>query len=217
MNVDVRDYLLSYGTMGDVGRFRPTTPLSVRRGDQAVVRSYRGLELAEVLCEATPGHVRFLPNTTLGKLLRQATPEDRRRAELMQERGQRLFEEGGRLAAELGLPLALLDAEVMLDGKQGVLHHLAWGEFDERELVSRLSRSHDLQVALHSLALPKESEEAEAGCGKPGCGRTAGGSCGDCGSGGGCSSCGVGAPADLKAHFASLREQMLARHRTPLL
>jgi cell fate regulator YaaT (PSP1 superfamily) len=216
VNADVCDYVLSYGTMGDVGRFRPTTALVLRRGEQVVVRSYRGLELGEVLCEATPGHVRFLPNTTLGKLLRRVTPEDKRRAELMQERGQRLFEDGGRLVAELGLPLAVLDAEVTLDGKQGILHHLAWGDFDERDLVSRLSGSHDLRVTLHSLALPKEPDEAEVGCGRPDCGRTEGGSCGDCGSGG-CSSCGARSPVDLKTHFANLREQMFAHNRTPLL
>ena len=50
------EYLLSYGTAGDFGRFRPTRPLTCRRGDRAVVRSARGLELGVVLCEAQPGH-----------------------------------------------------------------------------------------------------------------------------------------------------------------
>src|SRR5438552_3401145 len=69
--VDLCDYLLSFGTAGDFGRFRTTTSFQVARGEPVVVRSYRGLELARVLCEATPGHARFLPNTVLGKLLRR--------------------------------------------------------------------------------------------------------------------------------------------------
>jgi hypothetical protein len=215
----VQEYLLSYGVAGDFGRFRPLRPLALGRGDRAVVRSHRGLELAEVLCPARPGHARFLPNTTVGTLLRPATPEDEAAALTMRERGQRLFEDGRLLAAELGLPLAVLDAEVLLDGEHGVVHHLSWGAFDERDMVSALSRRHDLRLALHGLHTAGAAEEAdEHGCGREGCGRTAGGGCDTCGSGG-CGTCGGGTPADLQAYFLELRRQMHERDalRTRLL
>src|SRR5262249_31190894 len=93
----VQEYLLSYGSMGDFGRFRPAAPLACRRGDRAVVRSHRGLELAAVLCPATPGHAHFLPNTTVGQFLRLAGPDDLVRAEEVRQRGHRLFEDGRRL------------------------------------------------------------------------------------------------------------------------
>ena len=63
--MDHLEYLLRYGLAGDFGRFRAARPLALRRGDRAVVRSHRGLELAEVLREAAPGHAPFLPNTTV--------------------------------------------------------------------------------------------------------------------------------------------------------
>jgi cell fate regulator YaaT (PSP1 superfamily) len=213
------EYLLSYGNVGDFGRFRLVRPLTCRRGARAVVQSHRGLELGVVLCEATEGHARFLPNTTVGQLLRLATEQDEQAAEQMRQRGQRLFEAGRRLAAELALPLEVLDVEVLLDGRQAIVHHLRWAECDERPFVSTLAREHDLHVALHSLRLPaQETEHEEEGCGRPGCGRSAGGGCNTCGSGGGCSSCGSAAETDLKAYFTRLREQMLAaQHRTPLL
>jgi len=202
----VQEYLLSYGSMGEFGRFRPATPLVCRRGDRAVVRSHRGLELATLLCPATPGHAHFLPNTTVGQLLRRAGADDERLAEAMRQRGAELIEDGRRLAAEMELPLEVIDGEVLLDGEHAVLHHLPWAEFDERPLVSALSRQYNLHVRLHSL---KTAEEPE-GCGRPDCGRGEGG-CSSCGS---CGTCGT--TKKETEYFAGLREKM-ERQRTPLL
>src|SRR5258708_39344048 len=94
----IQEYLLSYGTVGDFGRFRPLQPLVCTRGNRAVVRSHRGLELATVLCETAPGHALFLPNTTLGQLLRIANAEDEILAEQMQQRGRLLCEQATELA-----------------------------------------------------------------------------------------------------------------------
>jgi hypothetical protein len=215
----LQEYLLSYGTAGEFGRFRPPAPLECLRGDRVVVRSHRGVELATVLCPAVPGHARFLPNTTVGQLLRRAGPDDEAAAGRAAERGRNLFDDARRLTAELALPLEVVDAEVLLDGEHAILHHLNWDEFDERTLVSTLTRRHSLHLRLHRLkgeAAEVPEEEEHAGCGREGCGKTAGGSCGTCGTGGGCSTCGVGKPQDLKTYFAGLREQM-HRERTPLL
>jgi cell fate regulator YaaT (PSP1 superfamily) len=207
------EFLLSYGNMGEFGRFRSAAPLSCERGTMVVLRSHRGLELGVVLCAATPGHAQFLPNTTVGQMVRLAGPEDVRQAEAMSQRGRSIFEEGRRLVAELGLSLELLDVEVTLDGEQAILHHLPWGEFDERDLVSALARSYDLRIRLHSLKTEAEPEsEEEHGCGREDCGRVSGDGCG---SNGGCATCGSSQPRDLKAYFADLRQQM--HQRTPLL
>jgi cell fate regulator YaaT (PSP1 superfamily) len=211
------EYLLSYGCLGDFGRFHSARPVNCRRGQHAVVHSHRGVELAVVLCPATPGHAHYLPNTTVGPLLRLATPEDEEAARRMHERGDRLFADARRLAADLGLPLEVIDAEVLLDGEQAVLHYFRGGEFDERDLVSKLAHQHDLRVALHDLSHGPHEEEDHGGCGRTGCGRTEGGGCSTCGSGGGCSTCGAAKPDDVRAYFAALREKMAAEHRKPLL
>jgi hypothetical protein len=209
------EYLLRYGLAGDFGRFRAARPLALGRGDRAVVRSHRGLELAEVLCEAAPGHAPFLPNTTVGQLLRPAGPEDELRAAQLRERESQLFDRGRRLAEELGLALELLDVEVLLDGEHGVLHHVRWAECDVRPFVSTLSREFALHVLLEDLTGPREAAEPREeghGCGREGCG---GGNCGSCGSGGGCSTCGAAKPQEVQAYFAGLRERM--ERRTSLL
>lgn len=181
-----QEYLLSYGVTGEFGRFRPTQPLRCRRGDRAVIRTHRGLELGVVMCAAQPGHARFLPNTSIGELLRLATPEDTHTAAVMSDRSQNFFEDCRRLVAEMALPLEILDAEVLLDGRQAIFHYLRWAECDERSLVSSLCRQHDVFVAMHNLRTPAEMEGEESdhgGCGEAGCGNKGGSGCTSCATG----------------------------------
>ncbi len=212
--MDHLEYLLNYGLAGDFGRFRSGRPVACRRGDRAVVRTHRGLEIGRVLREATPRHAHFLPNTTVGTLLRLAGPDDDRIAERMGERARLLFDRARRTAKELALPLEVIDVEVLLDGEHGVLHLLRFEESDVRPFVSALSREFELHILLTDLGGPAPAAEAEehAGCGREGCGGGAGG-CSSCGTGG-CSSCGTEAH-DAQEIFAALREKM--ERRTALL
>ncbi len=204
-----QEYLLSYGALGDFGRFFPAVPLTCRRGQRTVVRSHRGLELATVLGEARPGHAAFLPNTTVGSLLRLATPEDEALAVRRRQDARCLVDEARSLTGRLGLPIEILDAEVLLDGEHAVLHHVRWADFDPRDLVSSLSPSCDAHIVLLDLtggpSAGVAEEGAEKGCGRPDCGSEGGGGCG---TGGGCSTCGLHNMADLKKHFAGLRTRM---------
>ncbi|MHB1424053.1 MAG: hypothetical protein ACYC3I_12825 [Gemmataceae bacterium] len=218
--MEVQEYLASFGRSGEFGRFRATVASRLRRGERVVVRGARGVEIAEVLCQATPQHAHFLPNTSTGQLLRRVVAADEQTEIDMRIRAQQLFERGGQLAAEIGLPLVLLDVEVLLDGEHAVLHHLGGEGADVRPFVSTLSREFALHIALIDLsrdregAVLEESEE-EAGCGRPDCGRGADGGCSSCGDGG-CGTCGSAEPKDMELHFAQLREQM-ERARTALL
>ncbi len=215
-----QEYLVSYGLAGEFGRFRASAPLALCRGERVVVRSPRGVEIAEVLREATPRHAQFLPNTSVGQLLRSLTSEDERTEINCRSRGQQLFERGRRLADELKLPLELLDVELLLDSQHALLHHLRWADADVRPFVSTLSREFELHITLVDLTGPKDTTDHEDteephGCGRPDCGRTEGGGCSTCGSGG-CGTCGSANPRDVELHFAQLREQM-ERRRTALL
>jgi cell fate regulator YaaT (PSP1 superfamily) len=206
--MDDLEYLVGYGRLGDFGRFRSGKPLGCRRGDRAVVRTHRGLEVGDVLREATPSHATFLPNTSVGQLLRLLTPADETGLARSRERAQAVFARASRLGSELGLPLEVLDAEVLFDGEHGVVHLLRWEECDVRPFVSGLAREFDLHVALADLTRTQvshaEAEEEHAGCGREGCG---GGHCSSCSSGG-CKTCGAGKPEEVQAYFAGLRQKM---------
>jgi cell fate regulator YaaT (PSP1 superfamily) len=206
------EYLVSYGTLGDFGRFRPARPFVCRRGDRAVVRTHRGIEIGEVLRGADPGHAQFLPNTTVGTLLRIAAEQDERTALALSARAAEFCDEAGRLAGSLDLPLAVLDAEMLLDSEHAVLHFVRLAECDVRPLVSALSKSFAVHVLVQDLTRAEQHAEEHAHS----CGSCGTGGCGDCGSGG-CGTCGSAKPEEVQAHFAGLREQMEAASRVPLL
>jgi hypothetical protein len=211
--MEYREYLLSYGNAGEFGRFRAAGSLRCRRGDRAVVRSPHGLQVGVVLCEATPGHAHFLPNTTVGHLVRLASGDDERTAAELRTRGQEIFTRGRQLAAELGLPLEILDVEVLLDARQALVYYLGRGECDPRPLMDPLADRYRMLVSLHNLALPvepMEEEDAHGSCGSGACGSGAG--CGSCGSGG-CGSCGIRSMRTAKDRFASDRPPFAAAGR----
>jgi len=217
---DDLEYLLSYGLLGDFGRFRAAQPLQLRRGERAVLQTSRGLEVGQVLRSATPRHARFLPNTTVGRLLRRVGPRDEETLAGLRQRGLDFLGRAGELIRQQDLPLELLDAEILLDGQHAVLHYLKVDSCDVRPFVSTMSREFDVHVLLQDLTksagLPAPEEEDEhPGCGREGCGREAGGGCGTCGSGG-CGTCGSAKPAEVQGYFAGLREKMELQ-RVPLL
>ena len=89
---------------------------------------------------------------------------------------------------ELGLPLAFVDVEVMLDGT-AILHALPWDACDATPALNELAISTGLTVRLLDLSrTPTAKEPATSGCGKPGCGSEAGG----------CSTCGTSTGACLR-------------------
>jgi hypothetical protein len=215
------EYLVSYGVGGEFGRFRSARPLECARGDRVVVRTHRGVEAGNVLRPAAAGHARFLPNTTVGQLLRPFGGEDAQAEQRWRDRGSAVWKRAAELAGEMGLPFEVLDVEVLLDGEHVVLHHLRGGECDVRPFVSTLTREFGLHVLLVDLsqqanpALNDEQEQSGHGCSS--CGSDGGcgsGGCGSCGSGG-CGSCST-APTAPSSRFTELRE-LMERQRTSLL
>jgi hypothetical protein len=207
---DELEYLLSYGLLGDFGRFRAAGPLHLGRGERAVIQTARGLEVGRVLRPATPRHALFLPNTTVGRLLRRPGPQDEAMLARLRQRSLDFLRRAGDLLRQLDLPLELLDAEILLDGQHAVLHYLQADGCDVRPFVSTLSREFEVHVLLQDLtktAGVSEPEGEHHGCGREGCGRKAGGGCATCGSGG-CGTCGSAQPAEVQAYFAGLREKM---------
>jgi cell fate regulator YaaT (PSP1 superfamily) len=201
------EYLVSYGRSGDFGRFHAEDALTLQRGDRVVVRTEEGTEIGTVLCLSEPGHARYLSRTAQGRLLRRSSDEDERRRVEMEERGQAIFEHARALVEQLALPLEILDAEVLLDGKQVALHHLRREECDYRPLVSGIARAFDVRVIMHNLFVP---EEPVVGCGEPNCGAGAGG-CTSCSTEGGCGSCGKGhKESDVAAYLAE--QEATRRH-----
>lgn len=196
------DFLVSYGPCGDFGLFRAEEPLPLARSDQVVIHSERGIEIGSVLRGASARHLRQMP---AGRLLRRPNHADHTCNMQRQREAQRVRDRAEQLVQELGVPLAILDAECLLDGR-AYLHVLRQSSTEPRDLIRALSREFDRVVALLDLVEPAEASHD--------CGSCSGDSCGSCGDGGGCGSCGT-------ERFAELREKMEKRaetdRRIPLL
>jgi hypothetical protein len=120
------------------------------------------------------------------------------------------------------LSIDILDAEILLDGQQAVLH-IVGDDPHLDDFAQTLERRFELQIRFENLAQPaphadEEPADEHGGCGKPDCGRAEGGSggCTTCSTGGGCSSsCGV--KVDMRDYFGHLREKMEKSPRRSLV
>jgi hypothetical protein len=207
-------YVVNYGKSGAVGVFTAETPLALRRGQEVVIQSPRGIEIGAVMCVATLHQARLLGAVSAGPLLRPLNHEDEAARAELAAREQALFETSRAWALRDGRALEILDVELLFDGRQAVLQFVG-EEADTGAFAQALELHFGLTIRLENLAAPRPHDEAEHGCGKPDCGRSAGGGCDTCSSGGGCSSCGSG-KVDMRQYFGHLRDKMEAQHRIPL-
>jgi hypothetical protein len=213
---DGGDYLVNYGHSAYLGRFRAPPGMLCSRDDRVVIHSPRGVEVGTVLCNAE-GRLSQLVDAEGGTVLRIATAADEQAVVGLLPKAERILHDAQRLADERQLPLALLDAEVFLDGASAVVHGIGWAECDAGPLFDELTHRHGCTVhMLDTSRVPAAAAAEEKGCGKPGCGGGEGG-CSSCGTeGGGCStgSCSRGSvksAEELTAYFANLRSQMEAQ------
>ena len=199
-----RDYLVRHGLLGDIGRFRATEPLTLRRGARVVVCGPHGSQMGEIVRPAGLGG----PGLG-GELLRAAEPDDEARQTRLSQRARDLLARGNDLKSSV----EFLDAEIFLDGGHAALLHVCPAGTDLTSVRRSLEQESGLVLTMHDLTRPEP--EPAGGCGD--CGSGGGGcSTGGC-STGGCSTgeCGSAKPAEVKEYFAELRGQM--ERRMPLL
>ena len=193
------EYLVVRGLAGEIGRFRGDEGVLLRRGTAVVVRGERGLELGEVVRRSTAGHAALAG--AVGELVRLAEEADLRRGREMASRAARLATRAGELVGAMGLPVAVLDAEVQLDGEHGTLVHVRRTKCDIRELIRPLS----VEFGLSLNPVDLTAERHDGGCGS--CGEGGGCGTGGCGSG----ACGGATAEELREYFAELRVRMEGR------
>lgn len=104
------NWIVRHGAMRFLGEFDAEGG-DYSRGADVIVRTERGLELGQVLCEATPQTIQSLTEPTRGRLIRLLTEQDRiERERIRAAEGDELevccrFVEQRRLQMELVLSL----------------------------------------------------------------------------------------------------------------
>jgi cell fate regulator YaaT (PSP1 superfamily) len=164
-------YIVRHGVMRFLGEFESVKDTVYARGQRVVVRSERGQEIGDVLCEASPRAVELLTEPTHGQILRPLSLEDEQRAEQSRQRQNRAFDACRALIAERKLQMELVDVEQLFGGERLVFYFLAEKRVDFRELVKDLAREFQTRIEMRQIGVRDEAKLlADYGdCGKPVC------------------------------------------------
>jgi cell fate regulator YaaT (PSP1 superfamily) len=167
----VAKFVVRYGAMRNLGVMSGKGEETHRRGAQVVVRSNRGLEVGEVLCEATEDTLSQLDSPPSGSILRTVSPEDRRQLDQLAEQREQRIAVCKREIAALGLQMKLVEFEQLLGGERIVVYYVAPDRIDFRELVKRLATDFQTRIEMNQIGVRDEAKLlADYGdCGKPLC------------------------------------------------
>jgi cell fate regulator YaaT (PSP1 superfamily) len=163
-------YIVRHGVMRFLGPFDGRGG-QYARGTQVVARTERGLEVGEILCEASPRAVEYLSEPTGGVILRAVTPEDQEQVGRLADIECQEFEQCGRFVEQRKLQMALVDVEHLFGGERIIFYFLAEKRVDFRELVKDLARELHTRIEMRQIGVRDEAKLlADYGdCGKPVC------------------------------------------------
>jgi cell fate regulator YaaT (PSP1 superfamily) len=154
-----------------LGEYEAGEDTAYRRGEEVVVRSDRGLEIGQVLCEANPRAVELIQEATRGPIVRLLNPEDRQQLERLRESERQELDACCRIVAERQLQMELVDVEHLFGGDRIVFYFLAEKRVDFRDLVKDLAREYKTRIEMRQIGVRDEAKLlADYGdCGKPVC------------------------------------------------
>ncbi len=175
-NGAARWFLVRFGAMGHVGKFRAAGAATCSRGSRVVVESSRGQELGEVLLGIEADGARLDQQPDSGRLLREMTADDAILARLMREGQQKAFDACRQLLAERQVAVELVDAEQLFDGQTLIFYFLGDPPGELADVTAELARKYEALVQFRPFG---DAAGAACGTGEHGCGD---GACGD----GGC-------------------------------
>jgi len=164
-------YVVRHGVMRLLGVFSTRGRGTYARGMTVVARTSRGLEVGEVLCEATEHVVASMDNPKHGQILRQQNDDDVGELRRMLEQQQKEHALCGKGIAELNLDMQLVDVEHLYGGERIIVYYLAEDRIDFRQLVKNLAKEFQTRIEMRQIGVRDEAKLlADYGdCGKPVC------------------------------------------------
>ena len=165
-------HVVRYGSTRLVAEFGGRDDQPLARGSEVIVRSQRGTEWGEVLCQATDRTREFLgAGEPGGKILRLVTDEDRIQAESLRDVEAAEFAGCARLIEERKLQMQLVDVEHVFGGERLIFYYLSEKRVDFRELVKALAKEFRARIEMRQIGVRDEAKLlADYGdCGKPVC------------------------------------------------
>jgi cell fate regulator YaaT (PSP1 superfamily) len=144
---------------------------SFRRGQEVVIRTERGTETGQVLCEASDDSLSHLDDPPKGRILRELNDEDAAQLAEIESSGDQLMREVDKHVKSLGLKMQLVEIEKIFGGQRVVVYYVADQRVDFRELVRRLASHFSTRIEMRQIGVRDEAKLlADYGdCGKPVC------------------------------------------------
>jgi cell fate regulator YaaT (PSP1 superfamily) len=164
------NYIVRFGSMRLLGTFSPPGEQQFKRGTNVIVRTDRGLEAGQVLCEAQSPQQEATA-AVQGAILRAMTPEDARELARIHEQERTEYRICLRSIEKLGLDMRLVAVEHLFGGERIIVYYLAEGRVDFRELVKLLASEFQTRIEMRQIGVRDEAKLlADYGdCGKPVC------------------------------------------------
>ncbi|MEZ6095390.1 MAG: regulatory iron-sulfur-containing complex subunit RicT [Pirellulaceae bacterium] len=141
------------------------------RGDEVVVRTSRGLEAGQVLCEASDSVIEYMNRAPAGTIQRPLSDDDASQlAHLFQLKSKR-WEFCEKAIADLNLDMKLVDIEQILGGERVVVYFVSEDRVNFRDLVKVLAAEFQTRIEMTQIGVRDEAKLlADYGdCGKPVC------------------------------------------------
>ena len=165
-------YLVRYGTVPEVARFKNDSSAAPTRGMPVVVETDRGLQLGLVLELLKPSFDPAKESETEFRVLREATPLDIESARERIEECEAAYPEWAARILNWGLNLELIDLEWTLDRQKLILYVLCDRGPDTTKLALQAAASGFGVIEVQPVAstglvtIPKSScGSGEGGCG----------------------------------------------------
>ncbi len=142
-----------------------------RRGMEVIVRSERGLEVGQVLCEAEDDALSHLDKPASGQIVRAVTTDDANEIQHIDRTRDEKIAVCTQQIEALGLKMKLVDIEQLFGGERLVVYYLADDRVDFRELVKRLASEFQTRIEMRQIGVRDEAKLlADYGdCGQPVC------------------------------------------------
>jgi cell fate regulator YaaT (PSP1 superfamily) len=136
-----------------------------------IARTQRGLEAAEVLAEAVDEQAQKLAGGPGGQIVREMTAEDHNELTHIQSKERTTFEICRRHVQQIGLPMELIDVELLFGGERVVIYYLSEERVDFRDLVKALASEFQTRIEMRQIGVRDEAKLlADYGdCGQPVC------------------------------------------------
>ncbi len=129
--------------------------LEVKKGENVIVETEQGEEIAEVVVPSRMIEEEKL-TAPLKKVLRLASPRDIKHAEECRQKEKEAFEVCNKKIKEHNLQMTLTDVEYKFDNSKILFYFIADGRIDFRELVKDLAAIYKTRIELRQIGVRDE-------------------------------------------------------------